>query len=314
MEILQRVMCLFLICIPVYAEGRQWRDRTGRFTIDAELVGSQETTVVLKTKNGNLLAVESSQLCQADQIYVASTEAKMLLEQRSANSPAPTFKLINGSEVQGVVVGFAVHAWDILRRNGQVHVNDVAYQKLPKLYRDVLPAVVNHFQEAKLTTFIELEKWLTERGNSPKHYHVDSVVMRTGKNEFLYVPMFLFGKHSRSIFEEDFEYWKKVQEAKIDKATKEKYERDETLRLQYKYQLEATREAQTNYFPSVQLELLSLATGLTKLWEVSLDIPNGYSAPFSIIVSAPDSAVAEAIVLSHYPGMELNFTRVVAGY
>lgn len=311
---LLKLACLTMLCVPALAEAREWHDISGHFKIEAELVGSHDTKAVLKTTKGNLLVIETEQLCPADRAYITSTEAKELLEKKLANDPAPSFTLVNGLEVQGVVAGFAVHAWDIRKKNGRVYLNEVQYNKLPKVYRELLPAVVSHFEQATLTTFSAVNQWLEERGNSSRSYHVDSVALRTTKKELVYIPLIMFGEHSRSRFKEDFKYWANVQEAKIDKAEKESYEREESLRLQYKYQLEALSEARNNYYRSVQLGLLSLATGVTKLWEVSIINPNGYSAPISVIVSAPDSGMAEAMVLMHYPGMQLNSTRVLAGF
>jgi hypothetical protein len=54
------------------AEARTWTDSTGKFSVDAELVGYKEGKVQLRKPNGNLIAVPLARLSERDQAYLKS--------------------------------------------------------------------------------------------------------------------------------------------------------------------------------------------------------------------------------------------------
>lgn len=58
------------------AESRTWKDATGAFTLDAELVEVANDQVKLKKQSGEVIQVELSRLSSGDQQYVKSYQAK----------------------------------------------------------------------------------------------------------------------------------------------------------------------------------------------------------------------------------------------
>jgi len=55
---------------PASGKSRVWSDKSGQFKIDAELVGVEGTKAVLKRANGELVRVEISAFCEADQVIL----------------------------------------------------------------------------------------------------------------------------------------------------------------------------------------------------------------------------------------------------
>jgi hypothetical protein len=66
------------------ATARKWSDKTGSFTVDAELTGVTDTVVVLKRADGNMVRVALELLSDADREYVREWRAPA----RAADAPS----------------------------------------------------------------------------------------------------------------------------------------------------------------------------------------------------------------------------------
>lgn len=66
-------IAVFAACVvPLMAERRTWTDKTGKFTVEAELVEVKNEKVVLKKSNGENIAVALDRLSVADRRYLQS--------------------------------------------------------------------------------------------------------------------------------------------------------------------------------------------------------------------------------------------------
>lgn len=63
-------VCVVLLVVSASAEGRTWRDKTGKFSIGAELVESERTPGGLKSKDGKVVRVPIDRLSDQDRQFV----------------------------------------------------------------------------------------------------------------------------------------------------------------------------------------------------------------------------------------------------
>ena len=68
------MMCFVVLGLAALADGRTWTDSTGNYTVEADLIGFNDATVVLKKKNRQLVAVPIDKLSKEDQTYLKSKE------------------------------------------------------------------------------------------------------------------------------------------------------------------------------------------------------------------------------------------------
>lgn len=79
------LMSLLLSSSMVFAlNAREWTDKTGVFTVEAELVEVAGATVRLKKTDGTIIAVPLERLSDADQQYVKSTPGRLEAEIETA--------------------------------------------------------------------------------------------------------------------------------------------------------------------------------------------------------------------------------------
>lgn len=296
--------------------AREWGDKTGQFKVEAELVAVDDTLVVLKTAKNNLLAVRIDQLSDKDREFVSSTSARESIEKLYAASSQPTFTLTDGTVIKGVVTGYGVFPLVVQRKNAIVMVGETEYKELVPAYRAIVPEIVGHFEASELKSYEDLEKWLKDKVG-PHRYDIQSATIQTNEDGTVQIPLFMFSPADRHELDAGFARWKALHSSKLNVESKDRYGRDEALRLaaisRYRNQerLESIRES--NY-RIMQLELLALNAGLTEYWEVSLQSPNAYLPSVSVVVSARDSFTAESIARSKYPTFTTNYVRKLAGY
>jgi thiol-disulfide isomerase/thioredoxin len=70
------IMWLFaaFICHASEDELRTWKDSTGKFSVQAELLSIQDGNVVLKTPTGKEITVSLKRLCEEDQIFARDSQ------------------------------------------------------------------------------------------------------------------------------------------------------------------------------------------------------------------------------------------------
>src|SRR5262245_19202069 len=79
--------------------ARTWTDSTGRYTVDAELISFNDSTVVLQRADHELASVPIDKLSQADRDYLKSKEAAEARDGLSKRTQ--TWTMADGTKVLG---------------------------------------------------------------------------------------------------------------------------------------------------------------------------------------------------------------------
>lgn len=67
-------VCVVLLVAPAAGEVRTWKDKSGKFSIRAELVESDGTTVKLKRADGKVISVPVDRLSDQDRQFLEAQE------------------------------------------------------------------------------------------------------------------------------------------------------------------------------------------------------------------------------------------------
>lgn len=108
--------------------AREWTDSSGRVKQEGDLVDFDDRIVVIKKASGRLVAVEIEDLSKADRDYLASSEAKDLVDK--AASEDRTWTLADGEKVTGRVVEYGIKEIVLSRRNSMLFINGKPYDEL----------------------------------------------------------------------------------------------------------------------------------------------------------------------------------------
>ncbi len=101
--------CVLLAGLVGGAQGREWRDSTGKYAKEAEFVALRDGVVHLRQSDGKKFAIPESRLSQRDQAYVATFAEPSVAEQETPFLPtSEEEKNIGG----GPQVDFAVYRQD----------------------------------------------------------------------------------------------------------------------------------------------------------------------------------------------------------
>src|SRR5262245_44216721 len=103
------ILCALLILLPTAAQtvkARKWTDSPGKYIFEADLLGTNDSTVVLQRKNRekDLVAIPIEKLSKEDQEYLKSKEATDSMR-RSADQQQ-TWTMRSGLKVIGRVVEY----------------------------------------------------------------------------------------------------------------------------------------------------------------------------------------------------------------
>ncbi len=135
-----------VLFLPNVLWARVWTDSTGKYSIEADLIAFNETTVVLQRADRQLGHVPIEKLSQADRDYLKGKEAGDAM--KKVAGATQTWTLRTGEKVLGRVVGFARRQVTVQRRRGKIYVNDRLLENLPNIYQVMVPKIVA--QNAKL--------------------------------------------------------------------------------------------------------------------------------------------------------------------
>ena len=309
-----------VFCVLLSQQGwaRVWTDTSGQFKVEADLVVADQSLVVLRTAKGNLLAVKISELSEADRSYLNAQETQDVIKKFDVVKDFPAFRLVDGTEVVGPVTGYGITPLVVYRKSGDVIVGETEYKKLIPIYREIIPEIVGHFENANLRTPNELEKWLEKSGPAPHSYQMETVSLQTADQGTVKIPLFMFDPQDRYELDAGFARWKSLHESEAAQAEKENYLRDELIRAKvvsrYRNKADVAAAVRESNFRMMQLNLLATNAGVTDIWEVSLNAPVPYAQPITVMISAPDSATAESLALKQYPKFVINYTRKASGF
>lgn len=289
----------FVLAHSIYA--REWSDSSGMYTLTGDMISYNESTVVLKKKNTDLIAVPLDKLSAPDRAYV-NREAE---NNRNSTGSTQVWTLKSGLRMPGRIVGFDKHPVVIQRRLGRVYVNSRRFDKMPGIYREIIPKIVEHFTGDKVTGEKELTDWLRQFKGKPKTFECAGVMMELTDGELYCAPFFVFSDEVVEMLKPAWERWL---------ASKEDYDAKEQESFLAHARAEAYQRQQirSQQIQQLQLNLQAYDGGVFDLWEVSMEPPAGtYGMPLSVIVPARNNVQAAMLARQKNPSYRVGAMRIV---
>lgn len=292
--------------VPGVSQARVWTDSTGHYSLEAELVAFNDKTVVLQRGDHELGAVAIEQLSAKDREYLMSEEAA-----KAANQAAETQQVwtkADGTKIVGQVVDFARREVTIQRRRGRMYVNDRRFENLPDFYQQMLPEVVNHFENLPRADRRGLEAWLLQQRGQPRSFVVEGVVLELAGGDEYAVPFFLLSAEDQKVLKPGWEKWLAAHQEKNYDSQEDLAFLLRSLAAAKKRDLQVQRE-----IALMQLHLQAVQAGLTSLWEVTLYPAVGQGGPpLWVVIPGRDSQQATIAALQHNPGFVAGAVRRVS--
>lgn len=298
---------LTAISVQVNAEIRQWTDATGRYSLDAELVLFNDTSVVLKREDHEMVSIPVQDLSSRDREFLASQPARDMRD-RAING-VQTWHLRNDTEISGRMVDYAQREITLVRRRGSFYVDDRRLDNLPDFYQQILPSIVAHFEALPSIDRPGLERWLIQQRGRPRTIHLEGVVLETENGDEYAVPFFLFPDADARLFQAGWSEWQRAQEQN-DFTTLE----DLAFLIQSLAAARAEDKQVLRQIATMQLKMQAVQAGLTSLWEVTLLPPPGsFARPIWVVVPGENSDAAAFNALQQNPGFVVGAIRRVSG-
>jgi hypothetical protein len=275
------------------AAAREWTDSTGNYHVAADLIAFNDTTVVLKKENHELIAVPLDKLSKKDQEFLQSKEAADAMHKADQ---LQTWALTTGAKIVGRVVRYGRKEVTVQRNRGNIYVNDRLYDNLPEIYQQIVLRVVSHFENQPITDRKALDQWVLTLKADPRTYKVDGVMMELENGDQYGIPLFLFSPDALKLLQPGFDRWAAVAQ---DKAKREQ----EEFLAQSQAEAYAQDQKANQQIQLLQLQVQAYGAGLFDLWEVCIAPANGTAgSPMCIVVPARDSRQAAYEAVQKYPG------------
>jgi hypothetical protein len=292
------------LAMAAAADGRTWTDSTGAYRVEADFIGFNDATVVLKRENHQLAAIPIAKLSAADRDYLKSKEA-VDQAHRSADA-VQTWTMASGLKVVGRVVDYARKDITIQQRRGRTYVNDRLLDNLPEVYQKMLPAIVAHFEKTPIPDRRALDAWVMKLRGEPRTFTCEGVLLELENGDEYGVPFFFFSEADLKILQPGWQRWLAGEK---DRAKHEQ----ESLLLQTQAQAYQQDRRASQQIAMMQLQMQGYQAGLFDLWEVVLyPGPGVASPPLSVVVPGRDSRSAAAAALSANPGFTVGPIRKVS--
>ena len=283
------------------ATAKEWADSTGHYSISGDMIAFSDSTVVIKKENSDLVSVPLEKLSKPDQDYVEKEAGK--LNQSTGNTQVWTLK--SGLKMPGRIVGFDKHPVVIQRRLGRVYVNNRRFDKMPGVYRAIIPKIVEHFTSEEIAGEKELEQWAKKLKGEPRSFECEGVMIELEDGDLYCAPFFLFTDEVVKVLKPGWERWL---------AAKEDYEAKEQESFLAHAQAEAYQRQQmrAEQIQQLQLNLQAYDAGMFDLWEVTMEPPAGvYGMPLSVVVPARNNIQAAQLAKHQNPNYVVGPMRVV---
>lgn len=289
-----------------------WTDASGNYQLTAEFIARNEQAVVLQLEDNSLLIVEIAQLSPEDQIYIDKVEKERDQAKKEAGESPLAFdsdlnrwELVNGQTIFGAVVEHGRRLIQLHKRGPVVYVNDRPLKNLPEFYQQMIPAVVNHFENTgtsddRITNQEQLEKWLTKQPGRARSFTVEGVLMESYNGDLYGVPFFLFNESDLRSLKPGWDEW-------LDADHDAKHRAELALWLRARTMLRHKQEETAIRLQRLHVQLEAYNAGLFDLWKVELLPPgNQRGIPVQVIVPARNSAQAEQAALAKFPGLRVG--------
>jgi hypothetical protein len=309
MKRLLLIASLFFVATPSgpTLAARVWTDSTGSYTLEADLVAFNHSTVVLQRADHDLVAIPIENLSEKDREFLKSREAGDLM--KNSIEGMQTWSLRDGVKITGRIVDFTERDMTLQRRRGRIYVNDRVLENLPEFYQLLIPGIVAKVENLRSADRRALESWLIQQRGQPRTFRLEGVVFELESGDEYAVPYFLFSDEDLSVMQPSWDEWKA---AHRDKDFDEQAEHAFLLRS-----LAAARHRDKQVqreIAMMQLKLQAVQAGVTSLWEVTLFPAAGQNGrPQWVVVPGRDSRQATAAALQQNPGFVAGPVRRVSG-
>lgn len=286
------------------ALARTWTDASGAYSVEADLVGYTEDSVIIKRCDQHLAAIEIEKLSDDDKRFVATEEARLAAEK--LHETQQTWTSVNGVTIIGNVVDYVSKEVTFERKRGKVFVNGRVFKNLPKVYQQIAPKIVSYYESNNVSDEASLGSWLAHRRAEPATYQVDGVVMELpGGDEYAF-PFFLFQESDLEVLKPGWDRWA----AMNDDYQSRRNAGDELRTMAAAYQ---SNQQANQQIARLQLGMQAVNAGVTSLWEVTLYPGRGVAGqPIWAVVPGRDSRVATANALANNPGYVAGPVRRVS--
>jgi hypothetical protein len=291
------------VIVPA-AQARQWTDATGKYSIEADLLGFDDENVVLQRADKELGVFRIDQLSEKDREFLKSKDDSDIYQENVG--VLQTWTTQSGLKLVGRLVDYARGDIVIQRRRGRMYVNDRAFDNLPELYQQLVPKVVEHFEEIELPDRRALLNWLRTIGGEPRTFLVEGVILEVDNGDEYAIPFFVFTDTDRKLLQAGWEDWLAIQ--------KDYQQRDDhAFRLQAQAAAYAKNQKIDRQIALMNLNLQAIRAGLTSAWEVTLyPVPGNPSPPRWVVMPGRNSAQASAAALKNNPGFSVGPVRRVS--
>ncbi|HEX2474937.1 MAG TPA: SHD1 domain-containing protein [Lacipirellulaceae bacterium] len=299
---------LLVLNVATATFARTWTDSTGKYKLDADLIGFNDKTVILQREDHQLGAIPIDKLSQVDQEYLKSKEAEDRANEVAGKKQIWTLR--DGTKVPARVVDYARRDITVQRRRGKIYANDRQFENLPEIYQRMLPKVVAHFEKINRPDKQGLEAWLVRQKGQPRTFTVEGVFMELENGDEYGVPFFFFSDEDLNVLKPGWDAWLA--------ANKDEYydkQADQAFMIQSLAAARQQDQAVQRQIALMQLNLQAVQAGLTSLWEVTLYPARGNAGPpLWVVMPGRNSQQAIAAALSQNAGYVAGPVRKVAGY
>ena len=191
--------------LSALAGGRTWTDSTGAYRLEADLIGFDEASVVLKKDDHQLVAFPIDKLSPEDRAYLKSKDAADHAR-RSADA-MQTWTMVSGLKVIGRVVDYARKGVTIQQRRGKTYVNDRLFDNLPQVYQRMLPQLVAHFEKTQIDDKRGLDSWVMKLRGEPRTFTCEGVMLELENRDEYGVPFFFFSEADLKVLQPGWQRW-----------------------------------------------------------------------------------------------------------
>ncbi len=204
------VLFLTLVgCAIAPAHARKWTDITGKYTLEADLIGFDDESVILQRENKELGSIAIEQLSLPDQTFLQSQEAQAIHDQNLGQ--LQTWTMRSGLKVLGRIVDFAKRDVTLQSRRGKTYVNDKTYDNLPEIYQKMLLKIVAQLEGVDMPDARALQSWVRGLRGLPKTLNLEGVIIELENGDEYGVPFFLLSDKDQQILKPGWQQWLAVQ-------------------------------------------------------------------------------------------------------
>lgn len=286
------------------AHARKWTDITGKYTLEADLVGFDDEAAILQRENKELGSIAIDQLSKADQEFLKSQEAKAIHNENI--NQLQTWTTRSGIKVIGRIVDYVKQDVMLQRRRGRTYVNDKVFENLPEIYQKMLPKIVAELEGMDMPDAKALEAWVRALRGIPKTYNLEGVIIELENGDEYGIPFFLLSEEDQQILKPGWEQWL------ADHGDYEKQD-DHAFRLQAQAAAYHQDQQVNQQIAIMNLNMQAIQAGLTSAWEVTLyPVAGNPSPPRWVVTMGRNSLIATDVALRQNPGFVAGPVRRVS--